>query len=279
MRLSICSSVYFNEPYLNLNKRLLDLHNVQVEWLVVDNTALAGKKRLSNERLAPGFRILDGIRQESLTLGDGCTSIGQLHHGASLNECVRNADNPDFLLLLDPDFYMFGPIYNILFYMLCNNTPLFGSPYMSSSPLIRNFPVAFNLFVNVRQIPLSSLDFTPGYGDYHNEGVYPDCGYKVYAKHLAAGTEYEATKPSAPEGADYHHTQKSLSHFGIEYDNEPNEKGTKIDEYFWLERPYAMHVRSKLSQDRNFKLSRVTSQLNIVENVFKAVRGTLQPWC
>lgn len=265
MRLSICSGVYFSEPYLNLNRRLTDLSGVDHEWLVVDNTI--ADRRLTTEPLEPGFTVLPGVPREPLQLTDGCIAIGQLQHGLSLNKCVRQANKPDFLLLLDPDFFTLVPVLKILQYMVDNDLALFGSPYMSKTPLTIDFPVAFNLFVDVRKIPIDSLDFTPGYGAYKNSKVYPDCGYKVYTEALRSGTKYEATIPSAAK-AKFKHTAKSLADYGIVYDNTPNEKGTKIDEYFWKDKPYAVHTRAKLNQGRNFTIERMDSQLEIVRMIY-----------
>ena len=269
MRLSICSSVYHSEAYLNINKRLINLCGVRYEWLVVNNTV---GDRLTNEQLDQEFKIIDGVPRETIVLADGCTSIGQLHHGLSLNKCLSNVDDPDYILMLDPDFYMFRPINDILKHMEENDLAIFGSPYMSKTPLIYDFPVAFNMFIDVQKIPLDCMDFTPGYGRYPSSH-YPDCGYKVYSEYR--NSKYEATLPSEPNGAIYNHTTRSLADYGIEYDNTPNSKGTKIDEYFWNDKPYAVHLRSKLNQGKNFNVNRVDSQLNTLRHIDRTLRKGL----
>jgi len=251
MKLAICSAVYYCEEYINTNSDLIDLNGLFVDWFVVQNTPVKNS-HLGDHLLYNIFQLLDKVQVTNRPIE--CTSDAQMQHGLSLNRCLKEVSpDTDFVLLLDPDFYIFQPIIDVIEYMDKNNIHIFGAPYLSATPLIENFPVGFCMFLDLRSIKKESLDFTPGYGNYFDKAYYPDVGYKVYYEHLfEKRTKYEIVIPSGAKD-DKHPlrlvTDKTMSSvYNINYNNPQNKKGTKIDEYWWKDQLFALHLRTKLHQ-------------------------------
>jgi hypothetical protein len=263
-KLTICSVVHCNEDYINLNKKLTNLSGVPYEWLVVNNTPIK-QSEIGEHKLDSGFTVLDAVPLPPRPYPAPCNSDAQMQHGISLNRCLEEIKTR-FVLFLDPDFFILEPIYGILEYMLDNDILVFGSPYMSETKLIENFPTGFCMFVDLSVISVLGIDFTPGYGD-KVTSVYADVGYRFYQRCLDEGIKYEATIPSAEKGS-FIHTNKSLYlDYNIEYENTPNHRGTKIDEYFWQDRIFGIHLRAKLFQNGNFNKQRVNHHLQTIQMI------------
>lgn len=272
--LTICSVVFYSEIYLNTNLKFTDLSNVVYEWIAVDNTKFGKAERLDHTKLDKAFTIIDGIDRNIYEKKDKL-GPNNFVHGNCLNKAISVAKPSRYLLLLDPDFYIIPPISKILGYMQEKGIAIFGSPYMSKTPLIWNFPVAFNLFIDLEKIGPDTLDFEPGYKGYKDKVIHPDVGYSFTRFHQKAGTKFEATIPSVkePENPPYNFTRKSLDSYKIKYKNPVNEKGTKIDEYFWQNDIYGVHLRGKLDKHINFRSERIQQQMNTIRYIFDQIRS------
>lgn len=272
--LSICSAVYYNETYLNKNLRLTNLNGINYEWVVVNNTNKQEKK-LNNDILDNQFKVIDGVDRDMIEVKDGL-GPHNFQHGLSLNKAIANASlDSDFLLLIDPDFFIVTPIETVLNHMRETDKWLFGASYMSKTPLIYDFPVAFCLFIDLDKLSRARLDFEPGYKGFPNKDYNPDVGYSFNCECLENKVPYEFVIPSVsePEVPPYTFTRNTLkSKYGIIYDNPVNAKGTKIDEYFWRDEIFGVHLRSKLHSKMNFYAQRVKLQMDTISSIFDQLR-------
>lgn len=215
---------------------------------------------------------------------DGVSSTSFLH-GMNLNNALDGVSGVDYVLLLDPDFFIMPNISLILKHMDKNNYSFWGAPYhQSDTPLIRNFPVGFCLFIDLRQVEIATIDMSPGYKEYVNPRYYPDVGYGFYAKHRGGSLKYSYMLPSVDftnptaiasfQNENYEYETRNLSDYGITYENPVNKKGTKIDEYFYNRDICSIHLRTKNFQKTNKEdIDRVPRQISTIKTLAKSIRN------
>lgn len=126
------------------------------EWLVVNND-LDEKFALE---MTNDFRVVPGV--ERVTRGDR----GSYHHAAGIMAGLR-AVQSRYLLVMDHDFYVVRPrwIEQLLEHARSSGLAFFGSvwhPRWSYQP--RDFPSVHFLLVDLEQVRLDDLDFTPDFG-------------------------------------------------------------------------------------------------------------------
>ena len=190
--MTIISVSYKSVDYLNLNGAFLDRAGINVKWVVLDNTEgqteeqdlikTYGASSSSNFEWHQG--VLDrGIKTKLGENADWDIWSGSHQHGLALNKGLDYVGETDYLLFLDPDFFIIPPLSAIIECMEENNYTFYGAPYhFSKSKLYGGFPAAFCMFINTKAIDIAKLDFYPGFGDFKTD-LYPDVGYKVYEKY------------------------------------------------------------------------------------------------
>lgn len=221
------------------------------------------------------------IRQEFIDYHpvntDG-VSPSSFSHGMNLNNALKGVCGVDYVLLLDPDFFIMPNISLVLEHMEKNQYAFWGAPYhQSKASVIHNFPVGFCLFIDLRQVDINSIDMSPGYKGYIDKKYYPDVGYGFYAKHRGGNLAYSYMLPSVDFSNSsieyYKHETRSLEDYGITYENPVNDKGTKIDEYFYNREICSIHLRTKNFQIKNRKdVYRIPRQLSTIQRLTKEIR-------
>lgn len=258
---TICTVCSNNEDYLNLNSEISRI-NVPYRWLVALEEP---KLRITQTKLKPCFEVYP-VPNLEMTAIDGVAQ-NSVQHGTRLNLLFEKVDTR-FVLFLDPDFFIFFNVSTILGFLResVDDLSFFGAPYHESTTnLLRNFPVAYCLFVDLDKIPRKDIDFSPGYGKIRSEH-YPDVGYKLYSKYHQMDSHL-IVLPSVPGGANFVHTKNSLAAKGLVYDNPRNEVGTKIDEFWFGNTLFGVHTRAKLNQQRNKNKARIDHQLGVVRMI------------
>jgi hypothetical protein len=115
---------------------------------------------------------------------------------------------------------------------------MFGAPYAIDPHKIRrqDFPCAFCLFVDTRQIKLAELDFLP---DVSRLDVMADTGYHIYTRF--AETPHDIALPSYSGPTPFRHTPRQLS------ENCPHSfVKASTDSYFWNDQLFGIHLHMKL---------------------------------
>lgn len=151
-------SVYHNA----LSKRLLELNyeitrrfnpGMPLTWFVADNTP-------------DGFT--DKIDAQKFIVVPNTTDyhgLGSHQHAGGINACLTQIKTR-FMLSLDSDFYIVRKhwIRDVLVFMQERNLSFFGVTYHPRDyPKYRYFPSVVCMFVDLKKVPLSSLDFMPQY--------------------------------------------------------------------------------------------------------------------
>lgn len=160
--LTICSVSYYSQELLELNWKITSSLNDRTssyQWIIVDNTPEKeiGKPRIQDENCL----ILEGTQ---LDLSLPKKVRGSYHHAAALNKTLAHIKTR-FVLFLDPDFYTIAQknwIETIIQYMLNNNLSFFGVPWHPKyTNKYRYFPCVHCLFIDLKKVPIQTLDFTP----------------------------------------------------------------------------------------------------------------------
>lgn len=229
--LKLCSVNYNSNEYLKINKSIILPNNI--DWLIVQNNE-------KDERLG-GFEYINGIYDFKEPPNSKTIGRASYHHAAALNKACRSKLlNNRFILLLDPDFFIVPSLQVCIQYMLDNNLAFFGSPYAiePDKKRVQDFPVAFCMFIDTHQVPLSELDFTPA----ESHDFATDTGYDIYRRFVNSGLKHEATLPVFNyKGKSPNKSSKfSLKNkYGIATE-------AKIDEYFWQDKLFGLHCHMKL---------------------------------
>lgn len=156
--LTICSVSFRSKFCLELNWELACRTNESEphKWIVVENTE--GEADESISQTLGSFRVLEGVPNT-------CNGIarGSYHHAAALNKSLQCVETR-FALLLDPDYFIVcrGWISLVLSYMREKGIHFFGASYFPNrSEKYRYFPCASCLFIDLKHVDRSSLDFMP----------------------------------------------------------------------------------------------------------------------
>jgi hypothetical protein len=158
--ISLCTVSFESAEWLTLNRKLVDQLNPgsSYTWLIAENSPPNSPLRLamSDRR----FRVREGAPPENRPY-----AAESYHHAAGLKLLLDNVQTR-FLLVLDPDFFIIRPhwIRDVVQYMDAQGLAILGAPWHPSRPnKVRYFPCAHCTFIDLQRIPLSTLDFAPGF--------------------------------------------------------------------------------------------------------------------
>lgn len=158
--LTICSVSYNHSEYLYKNIEFSGLLNRRpgIKWLIANND------------LDPGdLQKITGTFGESIQVSAGSANNfdqprkESKHHAAGLNLIVPQVKTR-FVLILDPDFFIIRPDWaeRVTEHMDRNNISFLGVPWHPKWAIKwRYFPCTHCLFIDGKNIDLSSLDFRP----------------------------------------------------------------------------------------------------------------------
>lgn len=160
--LTICTVSFHSKRYLELNWELTRYLNPskQITWVVIENTPPGSDDSLGLE--TDRFHVFSGYE---IDLGKWCPA--SYHHGIALNKALGLV-NTRFLLVLDPDFYIVKQNWmtEVIQYMQANDLASFGAPWHPKwLRKHRYFPCVHCIFIDLAQIDIDTLDFTPGQDD------------------------------------------------------------------------------------------------------------------
>ena len=156
--ITICSVYHSLEA-----KRLLELNydlvqkmnpNIQIQWIVADNTPKGFTDKINENKftIVPGA---DGFQPVPDWL------IGSYHHSEAINNSLKHITTR-FAVFLDIDFYILRKNWMriVLAHMQKNDLALFGAPWHPVHiKKIRYFPGPHALFVDLKKVPISQIDF------------------------------------------------------------------------------------------------------------------------
>ena len=160
--LTICSVYHSIE-----SKRLLELNydfvrqmnqGTSIKWIVADNTPRDFSGSIDEKK----FTVVPGA-QDTKPVPDWL--VGSYRHSEAINNSLKFITTR-FVLFLDIDFYLVRKDWMeyVTSYMQARNLGLFGVPWHPFHvSKIRYFPSHHALFVDLKKIPIASLDFRPEY--------------------------------------------------------------------------------------------------------------------
>lgn len=161
--LTICLVSYRSASLLDLNLSLTrELNHAEnFHWLIVDNNG-------DFPNGAP-----QGERNIQVIPGDPCVNQGRLkgsyHHAQALNKGLESVSTR-FLLVLDPDFFIFRRdwVKTLLAHMIAQNLSFFGAPYYPDLTWKRRyFPTVSCMLIDLEKVGRGRLDFTPELDELH----------------------------------------------------------------------------------------------------------------
>ncbi len=158
--LTICSVYHSSEA-----KRLLELNydvvkkmnpGVPIHWLVADNTPEGFTDTIDEHKftVVPGAQ---GVRPVADWI------VGSYRHSEAINSSLSHITTR-FALFLDVDFYIIRKNWmkDVIRHMQDAHLAFFGAPWFPAHCIaIRYFPSHRALFVDLKQVPISKLDFRP----------------------------------------------------------------------------------------------------------------------
>lgn len=293
--LTICTVNYKSGGLIDANWRLTALLNREpaARWIVVENTAAGEPRRLdpSDDRfqIIPSQPVTDPLAFHPDCLGG--IKLSSYQHGQNLNLALRHV-RTRYALCLDPDFFILMPGWcsRVPHYMGHNALAFFGAPHHPRLwTKYRYFPGAFCIFIDLDRVPRESLDFRPVMRPrnwlirtiekrFRRALVVraPDTGWRVharYAGHRAYPVELTRVRWSPPPSdgrlrewaralvpdsllmgpKDRGYTVPcTLASFGYP---DPGALGELVDEYFWHDQPFGIHVRYRVQKADDAKLS------------------------
>lgn len=182
---TFCSVSFHSKEYLKLNQEITGVKN----WLVIPD---------DEDYNIPGFQVLlnDIKPYQDRYISNSLVSNASYRHAYKLNILANHVwknTNNRYVCFIDPDFFIFQPINQILQLMKDWKLAYYGAPYWPDPrrKKIYNFPVAFCMFIDTQEVNLSKLDFTPQ-GEL-TDGTMADTGYLVYKEGL--NKRFFAAKP------------------------------------------------------------------------------------
>ena len=168
--LTICSAYHTLE-----RKYLLDLQwdlihtlntNKNWVWVVADNTppGYLAVDKLDSKK----FKVIDGVSPRTIIPRNAPKNYqGAYHYGDAVNKAIAHASTR-FLLVMDNDFFLVRHewINDVLEHMQNNDLAFFGVPWNArrTGPY-RYFPAIHCFFVDLKKVPLETLDFNPFFDD------------------------------------------------------------------------------------------------------------------
>ena len=153
LMLTIVSVLYRNAQLFELNHQLTQqLNEAPHQWLVADN------------ELGPNL----GLTGENISVIEGAEPVktrdaGSLHHAEAIEKCLDLVDTR-FVLLIDPDFFVFRPdwIAQLLAHVRQNDLHFFGSVWHPRWYYqYRYFPTVHFMLIDLEKVPRRTLNFRP----------------------------------------------------------------------------------------------------------------------
>ncbi len=227
--ISVC---YKSSQLLNLNYNLICRNFIPNKWIVVKNHP--------NDNIdITKFEVIDGIPMpEDISCNVNKHSH---HHALALNKALDHIpQNTDIILILDPDFFIFRPQADIIRHICDNGLSFFGAgyPHDGKKRPVRDFPVAFCMYIDIRKVDIQSLDFRPV--PQHDNSIWYDTGHKVYERY-----------------------SKDPSHKFEIVQYVDNKNG---DRYFWQGKMFSIHLHAKLHLQYNDELTRLQQIRRYITN-------------
>jgi hypothetical protein len=283
---SLIFTNYKNESFLLKNISLIKRMNPKFEGsiLIINNDSDTDIRKLINDT---NIEIIDNpeIHTSKKYIN------GSYHHAEAINFGLQQLDS-DVAIIIDADFYVIYPdwINNVLEDMKHNNLSVFGAPFNPKHyTKWRYFPCAHFIAINLLKIEKNSLDFTPSLESYHilqNKlkkyfvplvlwqffiiGKSKDTGFFLYSKFK--NEKYSSLIPVFkvsktffgklkyffsyifPEQYSLFPKNKtSYTQRGFLSNENISDKGW--EEYFWDEKPFALHFRTggKITDFKKFE--------------------------
>ena len=113
---TIVSVCYHSQKYLDLNYQIL--HNQIKEWVVINN---------GNDKLESHFTQIKGCKR--VIRRPRISGAGAIHHACGLNKIRSFNFKTRYILVLDPDCYIFRPIKDIIEHVQTNDISFFEGFY------------------------------------------------------------------------------------------------------------------------------------------------------
>jgi hypothetical protein len=193
--LTIATVSYHSEAYLHLNYNIMSKRCSNFKWLVVDNS-----DTLKDDR----FVKLPGVKMPPET-GNKVNKHSH-HHAIGMNQTLPYIDT-EYVLFLDPDFFILANVDGILHHMKDKQLDFFGASYFPGKNIkpIMDFPVVFCMMVNTNKVDIKSFDFIPPKID--NSNLWHDTGCNIYEKYrpIAKYEIFDIGEPkSKPECCEFY---------------------------------------------------------------------------
>lgn len=163
MNLTICSVDYNNQAELNINYSLTKRLNPksEFEWIRIQNAPL---NNVDKAQARKNFTLINGVDPSEIQENEILKSRGSYHHALGLN-LLKNLDiASDYLLIVDPDFFIIYPewIKEVINYMRSNKLDVFGAPYdYRYFEKYRYFPSVWCCFIDLNKVDIQKVDWRP----------------------------------------------------------------------------------------------------------------------
>lgn len=244
---------------MKLNQEITGIKN----WLV---TADDGDYDFPEPFISPTCDEEKTIGYLNQVMDGGLVGKASYRHAFKLNTLTKHCKTR-FICYIDPDFFIFQPIEEVLQIMDNNGFHFFGAPYYPDPrrKKIYDFPVGFCMFVDTSRVDVSKLDFTPA-GELP-DGTMGDTGYNIYKNNLDKPNY--AVLPSYPNHVDFAKTtQKCLANTGIQPD-------VRMDEYFYPNgKLFGVHLHAKLHLRQGIdRQVRAAEHINAIRKLYKRVKA------
>lgn len=196
MTLSILSVNYLSDYYLNKNVEYIYKYNDfdDINWFVVNNQSRIGVE------LDSKLTVISGVKKRSLEEAiESGVEPGSMHHADSINKGLQDprVKNADYTLIVDPDFFITEKLSDIILHMKDNSLTFYGAEYtLNGKNMITDFPVAYCMFIDTKQVDCSELDFSAGFSEEEKllYDYYPDVGHRVYRNFKLSSLKFGSVK-------------------------------------------------------------------------------------
>ena len=218
-------------------------------------------------------------------------------HAMGLNNLVEHI-NTRYVLVSDPDFFVFQPLDDVIKYMDENDLVFFGAPYhpevidgVQSSQYNEQgeyiqLPTCWHTIIDLKRFDKNNIDFYPGYPN-HNVERYKrmqphiQCGSKLNLYSLDYNTEtlvpsikYSFGNHTCAEDMikkyklkPKHYTLKSIyDDYGIEKNPDKLYHTNSLEEYYWQGKLYGIHSRGRLRK-KDFTNSSLDSKIKKLKKI------------
>jgi len=290
--ITICTCQYMSYDLLAKNYDLVNDINPEVNWLVMHNKPEDDRRlKKKNVRTIDIDLTFDEVvdkndleTQEAYRI----SKVGKFsyHHGMTLNESVKYVDTR-FALILDPDFFFVPNLNTILQHVIDKDLSFFGAPYpLWCDKRFFDFPTVFFMLIDTEKVRLKDLDFRPRSDDVNLD---KDTGWRVYEKFYdspshkhdtvlysnagGGGWPRQPNKKSKDDHPNNANCKKSKATIQNTYDIQIPLK-EHIDIYFWKDRLFSMHARSKPHRvaANPTNIERIKRSLKFIPDTIRKIR-------